>query len=236
MRKILSFILAASVALWASQASARYLEADPLGLVDGPSVYGYALQNPQRYTDPTGQYCITTSSRTTCRSTYGTSVSWPTQPGWEPNPYIGPETRYYHEYDKSTMHSDRLYDVDCLLVGLIATPELLPSNGASYGGTRNYANPWAAGGGISDALGRNPVTSFIVTDAISGATGIANVTNPGHSLSTGYVARFPTRNGIKVVGEGNGILQAPWNPTSFPINSVWGAANERIMEQCECAN
>lgn len=33
----------------------RYLQADPLGLVDGASVYGYARQNPGRYTDPTGE-------------------------------------------------------------------------------------------------------------------------------------------------------------------------------------
>ena len=32
----------------------RYLQADPLGLVDGPSVYGYAKQSPVRYTDPRG--------------------------------------------------------------------------------------------------------------------------------------------------------------------------------------
>ncbi|MEO1538080.1 MAG: RHS repeat-associated core domain-containing protein [Pseudomonadota bacterium] len=32
----------------------RYIQADPLGLVDGASVYGYALQNPGRYVDPTG--------------------------------------------------------------------------------------------------------------------------------------------------------------------------------------
>lgn len=32
-----------------------YLQADPLGLVDGPSIYGYALQNPQRYVDPRGE-------------------------------------------------------------------------------------------------------------------------------------------------------------------------------------
>jgi hypothetical protein len=31
------------------------MQADPLGLVDGASVYGYAAQNPMRYTDPTGQ-------------------------------------------------------------------------------------------------------------------------------------------------------------------------------------
>lgn len=33
----------------------RYNQADPLGLADGPSVYGYALQNPGRYIDPTGE-------------------------------------------------------------------------------------------------------------------------------------------------------------------------------------
>jgi len=32
----------------------RYIQADPLGLVDGASVYNYALQNPNRYTDPRG--------------------------------------------------------------------------------------------------------------------------------------------------------------------------------------
>ncbi|KIT17878.1 putative deoxyribonuclease RhsC [Jannaschia aquimarina] len=33
----------------------RYMQADPLGLVDGASVYGYALQSPMRWTDPTGE-------------------------------------------------------------------------------------------------------------------------------------------------------------------------------------
>ncbi|TQV65808.1 RHS repeat-associated core domain-containing protein [Aliiroseovarius halocynthiae] len=32
----------------------RYIQADPLGLVDGASVYNYALQNPGRYVDPRG--------------------------------------------------------------------------------------------------------------------------------------------------------------------------------------
>ena len=38
----------------------RYLQADPLGLVDGASVYGYARQSPAMVTDPTGQcpWCI----------------------------------------------------------------------------------------------------------------------------------------------------------------------------------
>lgn len=32
----------------------RYLQADPLGLVDGASVYGYVKQSPMMYMDPTG--------------------------------------------------------------------------------------------------------------------------------------------------------------------------------------
>lgn len=37
----------------------RYLQADPLGLVDGASVYSYARQNPGRYVDPRGEQTIT---------------------------------------------------------------------------------------------------------------------------------------------------------------------------------
>ena len=33
----------------------RYMQADPLGLVDGASVYGYARQSPMRYTDRRGE-------------------------------------------------------------------------------------------------------------------------------------------------------------------------------------
>jgi len=35
----------------------RYVQADPLGLVDGASVYGYALHSPDRYVDPKGERC-----------------------------------------------------------------------------------------------------------------------------------------------------------------------------------
>ena len=37
----------------------RYLQADPLGLVDGASAYGYARQNPGRYTDFRGEQSST---------------------------------------------------------------------------------------------------------------------------------------------------------------------------------
>jgi RHS repeat-associated protein len=38
-------------------ATGRYMQADPLGLVDGASVYGYARGSPGRWVDPTGKYC-----------------------------------------------------------------------------------------------------------------------------------------------------------------------------------
>jgi RHS repeat-associated protein len=36
----------------------RYLQADPLGLVDGASVYGYVKQNPGRWIDPMGLFSL----------------------------------------------------------------------------------------------------------------------------------------------------------------------------------
>lgn len=56
MKKFIGFIAVLGMTVGASQVDARYVEADPFGLVDGPSVYGYAAQNPQRYTDPTGEF------------------------------------------------------------------------------------------------------------------------------------------------------------------------------------
>ncbi|TQV65809.1 RHS repeat-associated core domain-containing protein [Aliiroseovarius halocynthiae] len=33
----------------------RYIQADPLGLIPGSSLYGYVYQNPMYWTDPTGE-------------------------------------------------------------------------------------------------------------------------------------------------------------------------------------
>ncbi|MEL6235501.1 MAG: RHS repeat-associated core domain-containing protein [Pseudomonadota bacterium] len=33
----------------------RYIQPDPLGLIDGPSIYGYASQSPLTYIDPRGE-------------------------------------------------------------------------------------------------------------------------------------------------------------------------------------
>ncbi|MBN8629470.1 MAG: RHS repeat-associated core domain-containing protein [Rhodobacterales bacterium] len=41
----------------------RYLQADPLGLVDGASVYGYVGQNPGRWIDPNGLQCFASTGK-----------------------------------------------------------------------------------------------------------------------------------------------------------------------------
>jgi hypothetical protein len=41
----------------------RYLQADPLGLVDGASVYGYVRQSPMMLTDPRGLWVVGPQSR-----------------------------------------------------------------------------------------------------------------------------------------------------------------------------
>ena len=41
----------------------RYIEADPLWLVDGASVYGYVLQNPGRWVDLRGTYTLNDAER-----------------------------------------------------------------------------------------------------------------------------------------------------------------------------
>lgn len=38
----------------------RYMQADPLGLVDGAAVYNYARQSPMMFVDPRGEKCVVT--------------------------------------------------------------------------------------------------------------------------------------------------------------------------------
>jgi uncharacterized protein RhaS with RHS repeats len=51
---VLVAALSLFVALWSGAAQARYLQADPAGLLGGQNPYVYALNNPLKNTDPSG--------------------------------------------------------------------------------------------------------------------------------------------------------------------------------------
>ena len=104
----------------------RYIEADPLGLVDGASVYRYVRGNPGRYVDPTGEQtyvctrplgqppgdqgpivayheylCVGTGKNMICGSTSATGGAWN-------NGYSSPGTGYNENdyFDETSCRQD----------------------------------------------------------------------------------------------------------------------------------
>ena len=79
----------------------RYLQADPLGLVDGASVYGYARQNPGRWTDPSGE------------QTYG-----PGSPFLGLGPLAGANHEVSNEFADPPHSVPREYETEICLMGV----------------------------------------------------------------------------------------------------------------------
>jgi hypothetical protein len=71
----------------------------------------------------------------------------------------------------------------------------------------------------------SPVLSYLRTDPATGAEFVVNVTQYGHPLFPGYVARIvtPVAGGaiVQNYGEGAGLLQNPGGLFADDINSIW---------------
>ncbi|MEZ5798993.1 MAG: RHS repeat-associated core domain-containing protein [Paracoccaceae bacterium] len=64
----------------------RYLQADPLGFVDGASVYGYVRQNPGRWVDPRGEDPVPESV-----PDFIPGGPYGPKPGARPGTFLGPK-------------------------------------------------------------------------------------------------------------------------------------------------
>jgi hypothetical protein len=66
---------------------------------------------------------------------------------------------------------------------------------------------------------------------------VVNLTQAGHSLFPGYVARYvtssPAGSAIQNEGEGLAPLQAPGSPFGNTINNVWQSQSQQIINQAK---
>lgn len=131
MEEIIRIILAVSIAVSASKASARYLQADPLGLVDGPSLYGYALQNPGRYVDPNGLEVVIIWNHPVPGNPFGHCAVAVNGAVWS----------FGTSHIDGGPYSD--YTNDMRQNGRAMTTVTLPTNSAQDNRALNYLNEWS---------------------------------------------------------------------------------------------
>jgi RHS repeat-associated protein len=208
----------------------RYTQPDPLGFVNGPSVYAYSGNSPFMNSDASGLDCTASGGSVTCSAPNGgPTVSFPRPEGWPS--YIGPNSSFYHNYDIPVNVGNK--PAACILTALIQNPTPGSPNPATAAGTGNNATPSGAQAAFDalDALSsfgndmggynNSPVISYIT----GGGSVVVNVTLPGHPLFPGYVARTVTPNSggtvIHNFGEGTSFLQSQYSPLAGTINGIW---------------
>jgi RHS repeat-associated protein len=106
----------------------RYLQAGPLGLVDGASVYGYALANPGRYVDPRGEDACYTDQRTGKQVCVRSSETYcPTGECAVLDPLNNLSESFREQYDQCHSECMKLLDIDnfvefrggCMAIGTV---------------------------------------------------------------------------------------------------------------------
>jgi RHS repeat-associated protein len=205
-----------------------YIESDLIGLKAGTNTYAYAAGNPMSNFDPTGLDCVAVGGTVTCTAPGGgPTVSFPRPAGWPD--YIGPSSENYHSYDElvNTANTNK----KCLDDYIRSHPTPGSPSPASAGGTPNNASPsWVP------SIFPSPVLSYVTSS--NGNQVIVNVTQPGHPLFPGYVARTiqtgPYNSLINNYGEGAGALQGPYSPFATPINNVWQGLSDDAIKACSC--
>jgi len=142
---------------------------------------------------------------------------------------------FHHQYDERSSTTGSSARAQAIRQGIVNDPTPgANQKAATSGGTPNNASP--SGGGLVGSVGSvvsSPVLSYTRTDA-NGDTMVVNVTQPGHPLFPGYVARETDRdaNGNITVhnyGEGTGALQSHYSPFAGTIDDVWKLQTQTII-------
>lgn len=117
--------------------------------------------------------------------------------------------------------------------GLAAQPTPGSANSpATPKGVYNNASP---GGIPSLVLGNSwPVKSYVLSDTATKAPIVLNVTEPGHPLFPGVVARYTSGTSgnytVNNIGEGTAKSESSWNPAANLLyNNAWTGQTNSIL-------
>jgi uncharacterized protein RhaS with RHS repeats len=225
--KTLSGTLALAMLTCSGVTSARFIQADPIGLQGGINTYAYVGNNPISSIDPSGLACVSVAGRTTCSVPGGPTFTVPTPLGFPP--MLGPNDDLYHFY--RVQRSIGCASPGSVLSGLINNPTPGVPLPATLQGTPNNAV----------VLGMNNyVTSYLTVDVTSGSAIVVNIagTGAGAAFGPGYVARYVSGGQAYTSGEGRNWKQSPAVTGSafqtLANEALWGQQMNKIISECGC--
>lgn len=174
--------------------------------------------------------CVASGDMVSCKIPgFDFIAHFPRPKGWPDR--LGPNMPDYHHYD-------RMYEAPSrggLWQALVDNPTAGTRHPATPEGTRNDASPMV---GPYVPGNWNPVQSYVQTDPATGTRFVINVTQPGHGLFPGFVARIiePAGAGRAIVhnvGAGTSSYQRPNGPFARTISGVWGPNTKGIIDSLD---